>query len=251
MIDLRYLRMWWRYCQQSSQARRWLKANGDVKTAAYTMFHLNRIAQNGHSKHFIYDLKSRFVQWLYEAGYCESVSLQKQTMTCWGCGGSGEAFFGDEDCHKCGGTGIYRQHLLYRFVFNIDGRTYVWHQPRSSVQYSVQITELGLSEYGDRQRFYGALNREVSELYMTVMVEFLRTKGGGMVNLSHHVALRYAIRGTLRSGWIDITWGWRRWRLNLSYSRPARWWRNMRRLFHFIQTGEMGASPSVEDDIPF
>lgn len=118
--------------------RLWARSEG-IKATCMSMFYLNRTVSHYqvHSK-AIYALKNRLVQWLYQNGYCISVKQQTQTLECWTCGGTGEYWTGVE-CWKCTGSGVYAVHTLYRFVFNVNGRRYVWHQPRSTVTFDVQL----------------------------------------------------------------------------------------------------------------
>lgn len=183
MFNYSSLRMWWCYQRHAHDARRWLKGNGPTQTAAYAMFHLNHVAASGRSRHMIYSLKSLFIRHLYEAGYCTAVSVQKQTQPCWSCNGTGEySGYGTmltvEPCWKCDGTGVYREHILYRFVFDVDGRTYVWHQPKVMVNWPVQITELGLSEFTGGARFSRPVpDIEAGELYLVTLLTYLKQQG--------------------------------------------------------------------------
>ena len=65
-----------------------------LPVACGAMFRLNRYARQAHrlDAHPIYDLKNRFVRMLYEFGYCQSVTQQKQILECWPCWGTGKEY---------------------------------------------------------------------------------------------------------------------------------------------------------------
>lgn len=233
------VKIWWRYQRHAHDARRWLRGNGPTRTAAYAMFHLNHVAASGRSRHMIYSLKSLFIRHLYEAGYCTAVSVQKQTQGCWSCGGSGiDSFSEDDGCWKCCGTGVYREHSLYRFVFDVDGRTYIWHQPKALVSWPVQITELGLSEFTGGARFSRPVpNTEAGELYLVTLLTYLKQQGIAVPGNSYYfTSLRYCLGEDVR-------------RYRRRRRQAGSWKQNTQKLWHVIRTGQL---PAVDDDdIPF
>lgn len=140
------------YIEQSAkikEAERWLRSSNDTEIATRCMFYLNRHAQktqhNKALKQKIYSLKSRLIKKLYQEGYAVKVSTQRQVLRCWH---TWEYNSGEENhCDRCFDTGIYRDHLLYNFVFRVGGRHYSWHQPESLVDFPVEITEESEGEY--------------------------------------------------------------------------------------------------------
>lgn len=114
--------------------------------ACRLMFHLNHYAarQECDDKQYIYALKSRLVQLLYETGHCTAAQLKLQTQPCLGYG-----FRGCEGatCQKCGGTGIYSQHSLYAFAFSVCRQRFAWHQPLSIVPYDVTLSDSSMGDY--------------------------------------------------------------------------------------------------------
>lgn len=126
----------WRLWRRAFQLSRF----GSLITAAEWMYRLNVFARSI-GRHAIadqiYELKNTFVKYLYQHGYCTEVVLHLQEFDCWGVGGYGC----DEDCPKCGGTGIYRTEKLYGFRFDIGGKRYAWHQPGKLIDYPVELTE--------------------------------------------------------------------------------------------------------------
>lgn len=144
------------------------RALGD---AAKGLFSLNRYAKHptcsDWQRERIYDLKSRFIEYLYTNGYATSVGIHKdpdREHECWKCNGTGvhkltDADFDyrfddfdeddfedieDDTCPKCDGTGIYRRvpgRTYYVFSFDIGGVRYAWHSPQDTVQFPVSVTE--------------------------------------------------------------------------------------------------------------
>jgi len=173
---------WFRWRNLARQARRWMRANHALSIAARCMFHLNRAAKdarNTYQSRAIYALKTPFVEWLYQHGYCIAVRARTQTLNCWTCRGTGEHWTGTI-CRKCWGTGTYRTHKLYQFVFAIHGRTYVWHQPAHLVQFDVMVTDPRIGSYDDGHKPGRASacigDRDLAEFYYVVLYEFLRLR---------------------------------------------------------------------------
>jgi len=132
LIDLK----WW--LQALPQA-----VFGGIDAAAGVMFELNVWCRR-HSRasyypvrQAIYELKNRMIRLLYRLGYCTSVHRQRQVQECWGVWEND--YMCDEDCPKCGGTGIWREHSLLLFRFNVHGRHFSWHQPEDLVDWPVRL----------------------------------------------------------------------------------------------------------------
>ncbi len=138
----RTARYTWQWRGYQRQARAWLRANDD-RLVADVLFKLNHTARYtyGGQQDLIYRLKTRVLQVFCEKGYLTYSTLQKQTQECWDCGGTGKDW--GHICEKCDGTGIYRQHELIYFVFEIGGTTYRWHQPKRLVTWHVPLAWQG------------------------------------------------------------------------------------------------------------
>jgi hypothetical protein len=98
--------------------------------AAQAMHVLNHHARRRNG-HIIYPLKAKLVKHFYDRGYCQAVRLQEQVLKC-----TANFHFeddGEEECPRCGGTGIYRTYLLFLFTFKIQSHTFEWHQPVTRV----------------------------------------------------------------------------------------------------------------------
>lgn len=233
------------------QARAWLRGGDDpAALAARCMFHLNRQVRDGAiTGGLVYDLKNHLVRELCRAGYCRAASIQIQTMECWGCGGTGEHWSG-QVCYKCDGTGVYRQHRLYRFVFVVAGRHYVWHQPEGLVDWDVALSEKA-GPYRPGRVDGSRLPRGINELYAAVVYEYLRSRGAqGLPHLGPR------LRHALTSAWWELGPGRRWYELRQKMRRARGRIRSalaaVRRLWDFAETGTMPA-PAIdtEDDLPF
>lgn len=170
--------------RQQRQAKRWVQQGG-VKVAVHCLFHLNRLVgalpYYSDLKPQIYLLKSRLIEYLYLNGRCIDIQPQVQKMACWHTRGYNEGW--DVHCWKCNNTGIYRQHYLIRFVFDVNGRTYVWHQPESHVNYIALIRweDEPIAEYVAGDRWEGSVlwaNKPLTSLYLAALAHFL--VGAGM-----------------------------------------------------------------------
>jgi len=224
-----------------AEARAWVNHNG-LPLVADCIYRLNRFAPDAYPyRSAIYQLKNRFVRQLYLLGLCQSASLQRQHMVCWSCGGTGE--FNDwDECRKCDGTGVYATHTLYKFVFNINGHRYSWHQPERLVDWPVALTTPDKGEYlADPKPI--TLDREQASLYMAAIYVWLRSQGIPARELPAIPSLRSAIRQELFN-----STPYQRW---LSYrNRIAR---RLRRIqFALISINVIdGPAPLDEDEIPF
>jgi len=229
-----------------NDAKRWLKANDANQIAARCLFHLNHKVRmtDRNVKTSIYDLKSLVIRDFYLRGYCVSVTKHLQTLPCWH---SWEYNEGWEDiCAKCQGSGIYAQHELYQFVFDIKGRTYVWHQPVSLVNFLVDLTNPEITEYQPGKR--AANNMTGTEwviLYQAVLYQYLRLSGIQVDELpklpSWQMAFRLQWHESVTKPF-DRKWYWD-WQPNLRI-RQHRLWR-------FIKTGKLPESIQLDDEIPF
>ncbi|MBI2060651.1 MAG: hypothetical protein HYT87_12850 [Nitrospirae bacterium] len=147
--------------------RAWLVTQGrpTLRGAVDRMVVLNRHARRSWALHagLIYELKRDLIELLYLQGHATSVGMDRQTLKCRRCGGSGKYFHESPSnrncstpaistecpgcrCWNCRG-GIYAEHLLYRFVFRVDGMTVVWHQPVNLVRFQVKVTDHGVNAY--------------------------------------------------------------------------------------------------------
>lgn len=161
--------------------RRWFAQmdDGGELEACKAMWHLNRHARaGGLGKTYIYDLKQVFIRHLYrpyeQIPYKPkpTVTVQEQVLECHSC--EDGVFWHHEtpqECYRCGGTGVYDTHLLYRFEFTVSGRTFVWHQPKALVDYPVRVsTGGGKYESGPRGR-----EQRLDEKHRTFLLCVLQT----------------------------------------------------------------------------
>lgn len=226
------------------EAKRWLKSGNADRIAARCLFHLNHEAQMyGWSdvKEAIYALKTLVIRDFYERGCCMAVTKHLQTLTCWH---DWEYLNGWTDvCRKCEGTGIYASHELYQFVFDIGGRTYVWHQPVNLVDFQVELIDQKMTEYrSGKLTTNDLIGTEWIILYQAVLYQYLRAAGIQTDELPKLSSWKTAIHEQwykpLRHKW---HWDWE--------PRVSRCWENLNRLW----TGEL-PKPDLsesEDEIPF
>lgn len=170
---MRQVKQWCRFQWQRREARCWVRANG-ADVATYAMFHLNHLAGRGTTgRKTIYGLKTKLIRYLYEAGYCVSVSMKLQQMMCHSCAGSGEHYKGGH-CWKCGGSGVWREHKLYEFMFMVDGQHYIWHQPQILVDWPVVVNKDERGVYARRTgNGIEMVGHELKLLYLATVYEFL------------------------------------------------------------------------------
>jgi hypothetical protein len=175
---MRYVRRYFNYHSRRRAIRRWIKANG-LPLVAKAMFKLNRYARVRRlDRGKIYEYKNQFIRLLYER-FPHPVTEDKQTLYCYACDGTGYDWVGDQ-CWKCDGTGIYREYILYRFEFSIDGQRYVWHKPKRLVDWKVEIDpgQFGYREYhGGLVMGIEVIEHEEKDLLLGVMYEWLRMNG--------------------------------------------------------------------------
>lgn len=123
---------------------------GSDAAAVEAMIALNifaRMSNDRDKKEWIYELKNALVRSLYERGHCINGSKVIQRLRCWGTWN----YDCDQLCQKCGGTGIYREIVLYRFTFDVGGRRITWHQPQDLVTWPVEKARPLFGEYKDRR----------------------------------------------------------------------------------------------------
>jgi hypothetical protein len=198
------------------QARQWLThSNSPDRIAAHCLFLLNRLARRTKSARgpAIYSLKNRLLRHFYERGYCVECTRQSQTLHCWHTREYNEGW--EDECYKCEGTGIYRQHHLYRFVFIVAGQRYIWHQPDGLVDWPVTVTSEEVSELGVLPSPPSGLNKEMADLYQATLYEYLREQGAdrlpGLISLRDvYRRERQAFTMWRRGAWYDLYRSWRR-----------------------------------------
>lgn len=134
----RHLRGWGRqawYC-----LRAWVELmNGDRDVlAANSLLRLNRLAKHNYAFRSTYDMKNHLVRLFYQRGHCIRAVKSEQKLECWHTRGYLEGWM--PVCPKCGNTGVFARHELYKFTFVIGGQHYNWHQPARLVDWEVKIT---------------------------------------------------------------------------------------------------------------
>lgn len=246
-----YLNRYLKYQQRRKEAQQWIKAGGE-RVVANALFHLNRHARKTwYYRDGIYGLKSLLIEHWYTSGQCVAAYQQRQNLICWDCGGTGEDGWHDYDvCEKCNGTGVYRSHILYKFVFRFGGKFYNWHQPASIVDYPVRVA----NDYEAPDEYHGEspgheLSAETLAIYVTVLGEYLSMQGVIPRCDFEHVpkTLLGAVYQDIEHWFSNTKAGWAIWR---GKQRVKRWHENIRALWHYADTGEMRPSPTL-DDIPF
>ena len=236
------------------EAHRWVKAN-DKRIPARCMFYLNRLVGSlprSERREVIYALKSALVKQFYQSGFCRSVSVHIQELSCWHTEGYNNGYY--DECPKCYNTGVYASHKLYQFVFDIRGRTYVWHQPVSLVDFPIQDEQADQdpTPYKPGRKESTQVLREQETLYLATVYQYLRLAGipdNELPQFSLREALYRQWRHSVIQRWNRLKWRYRyEVRPKLGFCRG-----NISRLWHFIRTGEMleSLSGSSEDEIPF
>ena len=185
----------------------------------------------------IYDTKTVFIRWLYQNGYCLEVIPHQQILGCHTCAGSGKWYSGGE-CYRCGGTGIYQQHILYQFTFDVDGLRYVWHQPRSMVNWEVKLDTWDSTRYepsGERARLG---DDQTSAFYLLMVATFLVRNGVGRSELPGFPGLRECL---------SQDWDKARSRFRRRFLAPIRRWKHR---WEYLKTGDV-RHISKNEEIPF
>jgi hypothetical protein len=246
------LQQYFKQQQYRWQGHRWLQANG-VALAARLMFQLNQYAgstQRHEAKDYVYRLKNCFIHWLYQNGYCQEVRQQIQTLRCnscikgiyYGCGT-------EEECWHCGGTGIYRETILYQFRFGIGGQVYIWHQPSSLVWWPVTLKNempnaWQATKSDSKYRF---LSIEQVELYSLTLYEFLRKQRAlesqSWVWVDNWTKERRMIKRIEPP--VTVEQMTKHWQLHLEHQLQRRW-RQIKR--HFVRPVQHRLT---DDEIPF
>jgi hypothetical protein len=153
------------------QAREWLRHNDPALVACQAMFRLNRYAmllrRKSAERDRLYEMKNQMVRLLFDQGRCAACSTDIQELSCRHCQAGishwWDSPWGDDwdeaehdphghSCEWCNGTGVYKTITLYRFVFDVDGRRFVWHQPSALVSWPVNVDASQSREYADRPR---------------------------------------------------------------------------------------------------
>lgn len=230
-------RNYFRWLRARLAARAWLRANNPDVIAARCMWGLNRHARTGSGQRIVYPLKSALIRTFFERGLCQAVTIQKQELECWDCGGTGDD--GGGYCYKCDSTGVYRTTYLYRFVFEISGRRYVWHQPVSLAQW-VEFAAPEANSFGAVGEYEGhageRLDAPLTWLYAAAVVEYLRMRG-----VEVEVDLP-TLRGCLWRDWrdTDLSKALRRWKYRVEDLRD-----DVGRLLEFARTGHLPPSGRI------
>lgn len=252
---MRHLKHFWRDWNYLQQSRAWLLANRNSTLPLDAMFHLNHAAKHLTStpRLVVYGLKNELVKWLYQNGYCVHATQERQTFECWDCGGTGEDGWHDyEPCSKCDGTGVYREHLLIRFVFVYQGKRYIWHQPSAYVNWDVQFADTEIHPFkGDSNPVSTHLSNAFYNHYIGAVYAFLRLNGVPKKNLPTWFNLWKAIQAE----WMDTHqyYNYRRLRrrvINFMWD-VQHIGHNVKRLWAFLGTGELPVVEVSDDDIPF
>jgi hypothetical protein len=141
------------------------------------------------------------------------LTQQRQGLVCWHTRDYNEGW--EDYCEKCDNTGWYRLHNLYRFVFEIGGRRYVWHQPESLVTWPVTVTDPDVGEYKEYISEPTGFTTTLGNLYRATLYQYLLGQGISRNELPPVSTLKSA----LRDEWYwNISWPISRWWYEL------RWW---------------------------
>jgi len=240
------------------QARAWLAGDDPERIVVRCMFHLNRAAWASEKFQPVYRAKNHLVRIFYQRGFCRSVRIHTQTLSCWECGGSGDDGRDEDTCWKCGGTGIYRQHLLYAFHFDVNGRAYTWHQPKDLVTWPVRPDFAPIVEYEPRPRRVEVLPTSILELYAVTVNEYLVQQGVDRKDLPPYGPRSFyqALRSTWNTSGTANCLRRFRWKVRQMPGRVGLVLANARRLWVLAQTGKMPTPaapqvPGLDDKLPF
>jgi len=251
---MKHLQRFWSDWTYLRQSRAWLLANQNSTLPLDAMFHLNHAAktQTFTPRAVIYGLKNELVRLLYAKGYCISATQERQVFECWDCGGTGDDGWSEGSCSKCDGTGVYREYRLIRFVFQYKGQRYVWHQPSQYVDWPVEFTDGEIRQFkGDSHAASVHLTNSFYNIYIGTVYAFLRLNGVPKSRLPKWFNLWSAIKDE----WMETHqyYVYRRFRRRV---QNFIWdvqnvGRNGKRLWSYLQHGELPVVEVIDDDIPF
>lgn len=229
----RYLR----HLQLKIEAEQWVNAakNKDALVAGL-MFHLNRYAGARHGfsnlKRSIYAAKTNLIHHLSHA-YPTKISMKHQVLKCNACtNGRYIGSWFEDECFRCGGTGIYSETNLYEFAINVDGRSYVWHQPASLVWWRAKLDDPFVSEFNGRKSGVDIFDGEIIRLYLFAVDYYL-----GQLGYKRQVLLADSLMSAIRGDYYSTVKGFM-WDIR---------WSRIGRIYHRLQPRKNNAS----DDIPF
>lgn len=144
------IKRWWVGAKMITQHQidRWHGSRDarDMVAVCESMLYLNSYAKTrmSHFKYPIYRIKNRVTRKLYRELVPTRVIREWQVLTCNRCNGTGQYFsrWNDDDiCRRCDGSGIYNRVELFRFVFNVNGQRFEWHQPAGTVDFPVFVED--------------------------------------------------------------------------------------------------------------
>lgn len=187
-----------------------------------------------------YQLKTRLLAELYRR-IQGRVSLAVQILYCYSCDGTG-LWRGRDWCRKCGSSGVHRKVELLTFRFDIGGRVFTWHQPRSLMSWVVPVDEAQPEEYSEnRPKYRGELTQLEYEIAAETVARYVDAQG---------LNFKIRCRGTPVSLAESIGIDYRRWRSNLGMK--WRWHRESIRRSIDALAIRLGVRPAQEDhDLPF
>lgn len=116
-----------------------------IKDATQAMYLLNRFCKNkrlcsNEQKEAIYELKAKWVNFLYDSGYCIEAHLQQvKAPTCPSCQDRAD-FPKGEFCASCGRKGGIKDEF-YVFRFKVGKRTYQWHLPLHLFPHKLEVNK--------------------------------------------------------------------------------------------------------------
>jgi hypothetical protein len=91
------------------------------------MFSLNRLEKGHRGNHYgVYALKRKLIKMLYQNGYCTECLIHNSSVT--------------NDNSEVGGGITSRQLRFVAFRFAVGGKTFAWHSPIESIDFSYQVT---------------------------------------------------------------------------------------------------------------
>ncbi len=105
------------------------------------MFHLNRAAKRSlgfTSRQTVYEMKNRWIQFLYSNGYCDRCEIHTVSYPARPCFTYARLDGESEGCYGNWGDARTKKFLLFSFL--VDGIRYSWHQPSEFVFFQYQLT---------------------------------------------------------------------------------------------------------------